>query len=294
MQIRALLEGQQKLLIDHWNEWLGESYLMDERLLHQVTQGHPSWENSKALLAWEAEDLVGFLLGRHHEDLFVIDALAVKPERRRNGIAGQLLESLAPEACRFGGGPSHFVPGVPEDWKAAQDFFQKMGFQKDWSAQDLSLQLSPRKAEYTCVGEGREEAVLSMVAEEFSPRWTEDTRARFEAGDRADVLIIEREGEPVAFCHAWHFESQLLGPSVFWHRHHCPTFGGIGPVGVKKSYRGLGLGAAITEQALNYLYHRGASQIVVDWTSIGPFYEKLGFQNWRRYLGYSRGVEAGL
>ena len=288
MQTSALQEGQQKLLIDHWNEWLGESYLMDERLFHQLTLGHPSWLRSKSLLAWKDEELVGFLLGRYQEELFVIDALAVKPERRRSGIGRRLLKSLPQTACRFGGGPAHFVPGIPEDWSVAHKFFQKMGFREDWSAQDLSLQLSPREAEFSSVSEGREEAVLRMVEGEFSQRWTEDTRARFKAGDRADVLIIEREGNPVAFCHAWHFESRLLGPSVFWHRHHCPTYGGIGPVGVKKSYRGQGLGAAITEQALNYLYHRGASQVVVDWTSIGPFYEKFGFQDWRRYRGYSR------
>ena len=34
--------------------------------------------------------------------------------------------------------------------------------------------------------------------------------------------------------------------------------------------------------------HRGATEVVVDWTEIGDFYRKFGFESWKRYAGYHR------
>ena len=150
------------------------------------------------------------------------------------------------------------------------------------------MSLPSREPDFTLCQPQDDQALLAMIEREFSARWLNDTRARIERGDRQDLVILRRQGIPVAFCHAWHYRSRLLGPSVFWVRHTCERFGGIGPVGVDSSQRGQGLGLRVVVEALNYLASLEVEQVVVDWTSIGPFYEKCGFRSWRRYRGLRR------
>jgi GNAT superfamily N-acetyltransferase len=269
-------------LVQAWNSWLPARFHLDSRLLEQLTIHHPSWDRFHCHLAWDGEQLIGFLLARPGH----LDAVAVTPERRRQGIGRNLIQKVAAE--RFGGGPAHFIPGVPEGWKEAEGFLESVGFSSDWWAEDLHMTLSSRDSTFTSCDLEDQESVVGMVGEEFSKRWTDDTRARFEHGDHRDVVIIRDEDGPVAFCQTWHFESRLLGPSTFWLRNSCPKFGGIGPVGVRERARGLGLGGRIVVEALNYLAHRGVQEVVVDWTAIGDFYKKYGFASWQRYRGYSR------
>lgn len=282
------LEASLAQVVSAWNQWMGPEYRMDERLLRQLTLDHPSWEPNLSAAAWDGGELVGMRLARRHGSDWILDCLAVAPGHRGRGLGRALLEDLPEGPIRFGGGPAHFVPGLPEGWQA-RGFFEHLGFVADWVAEDLHLVLQPRPEDFEVCRPSDREEVLKMVGGEFSQRWHDDTLARFEAGDAGDVVIIRREGLPVAFCHAWHYQSRLLGPSVFWIRHSAERFGGIGPVGVAASQRGLGLGRRVVEEALNYLHSRSVEQVVVDWTSIGPFYEKCGFRSWRRYRGLRRG-----
>jgi GNAT superfamily N-acetyltransferase len=272
----------QTALVQSWNAWLPTRFHLDSRLLGQLTVHHPSWDRSCCRLAWEDDRLIGFALARPGH----LDAVAVAPEQRRQGIGRALLQDI--EAQRFGGGLAHFVPGVPEGWKEAERFLETMGFSPDWWAEDLHMPLPQRDPTFTCCTATDQKAVVSMVSEEFSKRWTDDTRARFEHGDHQDVVIIKDEEGPVAFCQTWHYESHLLGPSTLWLRNTCPKFGGIGPVGVRERARGRGLGGRIVVESLNYLAHRGVEEVVVDWTAIGDFYKKYGFSSWQRYRGYSK------
>lgn len=288
MKFTALTADDSASIVEAWNSWTDAPFQIDTRLLNQLTWEHSSWSLNKSLLVREDGRLAAFLLARNTETEIIIDALAVHPSFRRKGLGRSLIEKLGPRKLRFGGGPAHFLPGLPVEWTEAKNFLESLGFGKDYDAEDLYLKMAPRKSEFLSSSADVREAVVSMIREEFSARWTNDTAARFEAGDARDVIILKRNGEPVAFCQAWHYESQLLGPSVFWLRNSCEKFGGIGPVGVKAAYRGQGLGREIVLQALNYLHHRGAQEVVVDWTAIGPFYEKCGFTSWRKYQGLVR------
>ena len=226
--------------------------------------------------------MVGFALARPGH----IDAVVVCPTRRRKGLGRALVQNM--EYGRLGGGPAHFVPGVPEGWDEAEAFCRAVGLEADWWAEDLHMVLGRRDPNFTSCTSADRDAVVSMVYEEFSKRWTDDTRARFEHGDHQDVVIIRDNAGPVAFCQTWHHKSNLLGPSTFWLRNSCTKYGGIGPVGVRERARGQGLGGRIVVEALNYLAHRGVREVVVDWTAIGDFYKKYGFVSWQRYRGYSK------
>ena len=274
-----------------WNAWFPQEFRMDKRLLRQLTFEHRSWHTNHSSVIVEKGEICAFLIARRWQNQTVIDALGVSPERRRTKLASLLLEDAHKAGpVRFGGGPAHFFPGLPmgEGWTGARAFLHYHGFEPDYEAEDLFLSLGTRAADFrSCRPEDRD-AVVAMVGEEFSRRWAEDTAARFHAGDHEDILIIEQDGAAVAFCQSFHSGSRLLGPSVFWHRHQYANYGGIGPVGVRESCRGKGLGKRIVEEALNYLASKGVVETVVDWTSIGSFYEKIGFKSWRRYQGHRK------
>lgn len=288
MDFTPMLPTHVTAVVEAWNHWLPAQFAIDERLLRQVTFGHSSWRWNRSILAWEEGRLQALLIARDHEQFIVIDALIVDPDRRRRGVGRQLISNLGKRPLRVGGGPCHFVPGLPRAWDDSRRFLEKLRFVKDWLAEDLYLRLDARTGPFTCCTSQDNLPVVQFVREEFSVRWTNDTIARFQAGDHGDIVIIKDEDNPIAFCHTWHFGSNLLGPSVFWLRNSCDTFGGIGPVGVAKSARGRGLGKQVVLEALNYLTSVGATEVVVDWTSIGDFYQKCGFVPWQAYDGYHR------
>lgn len=283
--------ADQEVTLQAWNRWFPPTFRVDARLLEQLTWAHPSFAEHRSILAWEGSRLQGFMIARPFGATTIIDAIAVSPDARGQGLGRSLLASLSPGEVRFGGGPAHFVPGLPNDYQDSRPFFDKLGFQKDWLAHDLRLSAPLEECAYRCCSPSDQEAVLAMVRQEFSERWADDTEARFQAGDAGDIVIIPSEDGPHAFCLTWHYQSRLLGPSVFWLRNECDTYGGIGPVGVAQRMRGHGLGGRVVQQALSYLASRGVSQVGVDWTSIGPFYKKYGFQDWRQYDGLKRPAE---
>lgn len=282
MLITPFQYAHREPLVKAWNSWLEPRFQIDLRLLDQLTFDYPEWSAEDSRLAWKDDRLVGFALLRNRH----LDAIAVDPKERRKGLGRELLKGLQIE--RFGGGVAHFVPGVPQGWQDSERFLESLDLKADWWAEDLFMKLPERPSEFTTCAREDRSSVVEMVSEEFSQRWTRDTDARFGHGDHQDVVVIRDDAGPVAFCLTWHFQSRLLGPSVYWLRNSCEKFGGIGPVGVRERARGRGLGGRIVVEALNYLAHRGVEEVVVDWTAIGDFYKKYGFESWQRYRGYAR------
>ena len=69
--------------------------------------------------------------------------------------------------------------------------------------------------------------------------------------------------------------------------------GGIGPLGIDRAIRGKHFGIDLVKAAANELIGRGVTDIVIDWTQLIAFYEKLGFTPWKQYQSMAKtiGVE---
>ncbi len=271
-----------------WNRWMEPAFAIDGRLLEQLTAKHPSWRSHRSFGVWQGEQLIAFCLARQVGEVTNIDAVMVAPNSRRQGLGRGLLGRLGSGELRFGGGPAHFLPGLPVQSRAFP-FFANLGFETDWEVEDLHAQFDSRPPQFQRCQAAHIPSLEAMVSREFSARWRDDTLHRIEQGDTEDIVILTRDDRVVGFCHTWHEASKVLGPSVFWLRNRTTRpWGGIGPVGVAAECRGLGLGRRLMEEALNSLVAQGVREVVVDWTTIGAFYQRFGFRTWQEYRGLRR------
>lgn len=67
----------------------------------------------------------------------------------------------------------------------------------------------------------------------------------------------------------------------------------IAAVGVDEGARGKGVGLALMVKAMENMRERGVEGVLVDSTEIRGFYEKLGFEPYWEYEGYSRSLSSG-
>ena len=281
-------------LVEFWNLCSVDPFWMDVALMRQYLErsGAKVWVESAP---WE-----GVLWARLGETSVTLDALWVRPDRRRQGVGGRLLQSfvsaLPPgQQWRFGGGEHHFVPGLPDQLAEYHPFFLKHGLAADWEAHDLLWTSEAGGATewdrktYRLLGPSDLEALFELL-DEFGVRWRKDTRRRGDslvAGAKEEIMGAFHQGRLVGFCHIWSRDSASLGPSTFWlDRGGEERWGGIGPLGVHPGARGHGYGAGVVEASMAYLRHKGAESIGVDWTGLPDFYEGRGFRRWLSYRGY--------
>ena len=135
---------------------------------------------------------------------------------------------------------------------------------------------------------------MRFVARAFPGRWTHELETYIDAG--GTVLTIAREADAVAgdsaeaygFCAVFQGEEALLGPSLYWRHAVTSDVGpvrvaGMGPLGVSDEVRGTGLGLAIVRAGAEWLQERGATDLLINWTTLTSFYGKLGARVWRTY-----------
>ncbi len=288
-------------LVEFWNACAVEPFWMDALLMGQYLKvpGARVWVDGSP---WK-----GALWARFGSRATTLDALWVRPEMRRRGVGGSLLDRFRAEvepdrAWRFGGGEHHFVPGVPESLSEFHPFFAKHGLVADWHAHDLlwthqsAATTDWDDSVYRLIEPGQIDE-LARLLEYFGARWQIDTAARCQdplEGRAEEIMGAFQEERLVGFCHIWSPRSRRLGPSTFWlPRDRTQMWGGIGPLGVHPEMRGHGYGAGVVEASMAYLRSRGAEVIGVDWTGLPDFYEGRGFRRWLDYRGYHPEVDRG-
>jgi predicted N-acetyltransferase YhbS len=94
----------------------------------------------------------------------------------------------------------------------------------------------------------------------------------------------------IGFAHTFTNRSVKLGPSVYWRAELGENYGGLGPIGVSKDYRKIGLGLALLSYGVWCVKQAGAALMAIDWTVLVDFYGRLGFQPWRRFTPYTKEI----
>lgn len=310
-------------LIGLWNATLGSAFPMTERLWRQNVDTDANYQPGDGLVAYTAAGTIaGMALTRvprapearrqlaAQADLGWLLALVVAPPFQWHGL-GQRLLTLAENRlrdqgarrCDLGGGLGHFLPGPPltvGSTESASTFWQRNGYTPLREEYDLHQRLTEfvaapppepiRSGDYRfAVGrDGEEAALLAFLERSFPGRWryaVAETLAR--GGAMSDVLLLkDRAGAIQGFLSMWSASSATLGPSTNWYPLLGERFGGIGPLGIAPEARGRHLGLALVAEGTRILQQRDVRECVIDWTTLVPFYECLGYRIWRRYLRY--------
>lgn len=162
------------------------------------------------------------------------------------------------------------------------------------------------------------EAAVTFVERVFPGRWAHEVRQYVGAG--ATVLTLAPVGSDDApasaraegFCVVFQGNEGVRGPSLTW----VPSgllasrdggsgsssgsgsgtgsgsgsgtgigsgVAGMGPLGVSEAARGRGLGLGLVRAAAVWLAARGATEVIVNWTTLTGFYGRLGARVHRSY-----------
>jgi GNAT superfamily N-acetyltransferase len=300
-----------------WNRALGEDFPMTARLWRQRVDRDRHARPGDGLVAFATDGApAGLVVVRRFRgdgseadmeadaDLGWIVALAVAPEWQGRGLGSELLRRAearlredGARRSRVSRYPLCFLPGPPLRHDRAIEFWRRHGYTPRGLVHDVRRSLAdwapppppPAVADGAfAIGPGRrgeEPALLSYLRERFPGGWryaVEEALARGAPID--DVLVLrDRGGRIRGFLASWHFESPVLGSSVYWHPAMGDRFGGMGPLGIDDDVRGGGLGLALVRAGATALRERGVEACVIDWTTLLELYGRAGFQAFRSY-----------
>jgi GNAT superfamily N-acetyltransferase len=285
-------------LIDIWNAACGPALPATRRFVEFNTSPPPGAEQA-GCLAMSAGQPVGFALASAAVELFGhtgwIDALAVIPTARRQGVGGALLSWaerwLAEHGCttaRLGGSLRPFAPGLPVEL-GSQAFFARQGYLPQRQVWDVARRLNDYvdhnglPLDIRPLQSGETPALRAFMEQAFPGRWAYECREALTGDGRPGDYLALWVGDMVAgFCRLT-FEDSPAPIERFYPQRLPRPWGQLGPIGVGPEYRGQGYGAALLAAGLGHLRDRGVDGCVIDWTDLLEFYARFGFEPYRQY-----------
>ncbi|OCT11299.1 acetyltransferase [Paenibacillus pectinilyticus] len=303
-----------------WNRELGEHFPMQEQLLKQNSFADVNVLKSGS---WVAVDevsgkAVGFIVAKlwqEHRDLVLgagagwIQVLLVDRNLRGLGIGSELLKRAETalmehgvQKILIGRDPWHYFPGVPNEYPEVRTWLESKGYKDDNRVEndllaiydDTSVYELPKHegVSFRLLESDEKDELLAFFRRCFPGRWEYEAIRYFELGGTGrEFVVIETDGHIVGFCRINDSSSPIIAQNVYWSPLFEDELGGIGPLGVDSAYQGRGFGLAVVQAGVHFLRERQIRQIVIDWTTLVAFYEKLNYRVWKAYDSYSKVVE---
>ncbi|MCG3088113.1 GNAT family N-acetyltransferase [Sporosarcina cyprini] len=310
-------EVKPERIISLWNRSIGGRFPMTNELWQQNTVDDRSVMREASLAVVEGQELLGIIVAKRPEEhnemamqkMGWIQCLLVDENARNKGIGNRLLE-CAEEAfrkqgitdIRLGRDMRHYFPGVPAEDTSAIDWFTKRGYVCETVETDLIAHVKgwePYELEnglqhFRLLTEKELPQLLEFLERSFPGRWHEEAKnyVLLNGTGREFIGLFEND-QLQGFCRMNDGASPQIGPNTYWRKLVQGELGGIGPLGIDRSLRGRGFGLDIVKAGANELMKRGVNSIVIDWTQLVSFYEKLGFTPWKQYQTMSKQLESG-
>lgn len=308
---RELLDG----VLHLWNRELGKAFPMRKELLEQNSFEaiNICWDSSLAVLD-DAEHVIGFIIVKCYQDQLDMDmpvrtgwiqALVVDSRFQNQGIGTRLLEHAESklkdkgmETVLLGRDPKHYFPGVPHVCERAAVWFASRGYEKQGTDYDLARSYdSSESITYPAIGgvsfdvldENEKSELMQFLHRCFPGRWEYEAATYFQdGGSGREFVVLKKDDRIIGFCRINDADSPVIAQNVYWAPLFQEALGGIGPLGVDAAERGHGYGLAIVEAGIAVLRNRGVKHIVIDWTGLIDFYQKLGYHIWKSYDAYRK------
>lgn len=318
MQYTVLSEARLPELVKLWNQEIGSEFPMRIELFSQNSFQDTNIYYPASIMAMDQEKVVGFIISKvwqeqvkevsFSKDVGWIQVLMVDRHYRHKGI-GTCLLNQAQGALRkagvkkilIGRDPWHYFPGIPFEYKDVQVWLEKKGYtalplEYDLTSTEVTLKslkpLSLPDVSISLLTSDKKDAFLAFLHRCFPGRWEYEGIHYFHRGGTGrEFVIVEKEKKIIGFCRINDSASPYIAQNVYWAPLLSDELGGIGPLGIDPQERGLGYGLAIVWAGVYYLHERGIRSFVIDWTTLVPFYKKLGFKVWKSYKKYEKELQ---
>jgi GNAT superfamily N-acetyltransferase len=305
-------------LVALWNKELHGAFPMRNKLFIQNSfmDENISYGGSRMVVD-DHDRVIGFIIVKYlkektsvkmRNDIGWIQAILVDSAYRNRGIGSQLLNHaeaiLKQKGLKeivLGRDTYHYLPGIPSEDKHTIGWFEKRGYLHQGTEVDLSKNFAESdgvkwpsipNVEFSLLQESEKVAFLEFLNRCFPGRWVHEAIHYFKRGGTGREFVVEKEnGQIIGFCRINDSKSPIIMGNINW----APLFegevGGIGPLGVDAKKRKNGYGLAVVEAAVAFLRERGIRHMVIDWTGLVDFYQKLGFDVWKSYEAYKKEME---
>lgn len=224
----------------------------------------------------------------------------VSRKHRNKGVGDALIKDAfeklkSAEKIRIGGDLFNFFPGVPSDFlDVAVPFFTKHGFIKTGDCYDMvNLNLTKfsykgLKPEMRYLKSDELQLLQTFIKDAFPGRWEFEVNDYvIKNGSGKEFLCAFVDEKIVGYVRVNREDNVDLPYNTNW----CARFGkcaGLGPLGVHKDYRKHGIGYNLLVEAFNTLKDFGYDKVVIDWTGLVGFYQRFGFEIFKRFVYFTK------
>ena len=301
-------------IINLWNKEIGFIFPITTKTFYYNIVNNSTYDRKNSYVALVDGNVVGFIITKlgslqddiiEYQNLGWISLFYVSQKERKKGIGSQLL-NLVEEGFKsqnateivVGKDLHNFFPGIPIDFNnLSTEWFAKRGYNVSRQTHDLisKAQKLPtftiknlNQFQFRLANITDEKVLIDFVKNNFSNRWAYEVRLIFQKPTKGNqVLICLDKDDIIAFCIINDSKEGNPTYNTVWNKR-FDYLGGIGPLGVRKDKRHIGLGMDIVAWSCNYLKNKGVSDIIIDWTGLISFYQKLGFEVWKSYFYTSK------
>lgn len=305
MRIEQMSLSQLPDIWELWNKETDSKHHLQPRLMKQISDC-PDVDLNASFVAIDNQQLIGAIIVKTwkrtdlpwYQKRAWISLIVVDKNYQRQGLGSKLVQKSTTilkqegyEIAHLGKGMDPLFCGIPSNWKSAR-FLEQVGFTFSEMTYDMHrhidnyepLPLRKKLAyEIRLATPDDFDSIDAFFTRCFSGRWQQEFKEYVEKGGQGkEFTIIRYEGDVTAFCRINDSnQSQPMYNTNF--SHNFKHLYGVGPLGVDSRYRGYSLGYDVTAYTINKAVERGATDIIIDWTSHVSFYQKFGFDIWQEY-----------
>ncbi|MFD2044914.1 GNAT family N-acetyltransferase [Ornithinibacillus salinisoli] len=307
-------------LVNLWNKEIGKDFPLRKELFKQNSFNDVNVFHDGSLIAIDHENNVsGFIVTKKWQDNIEvgisketgwIQVLLVDQKYRNQGIGKRLLQHAESklmesgiERIWLGKDTWHYFPGIPIQYKETATWFEKQGYNICGEEFDLDCHYEMEKSLsiptkndviVSLLDEDEKEEFLDFMHRCFPGRWEYEAIQYFQLGGNGREFVVLKKNERIiGFCRINDSNSPVIAQNVYWDPLYDGELGGIGPLGIDAKERKYGYGIFIVESAIAYLRKRNINSILIDWTGLIAFYNKLGYEVCKSYYSYQKNLVKG-
>jgi len=317
MEYRSWNIDRLEELVGLWNREIGRDFPMSLDLFKQNSFDDCNVYTEGSLIAVNEENqVVGFVVAKRWRDEIDvgisketgwIQVLLVDRNYRNQGIGKKLLQHAEQKLKEsgmnhiwLGKDTWHYFPGIPSQYGETARWFEKFGYIHSTKEYDLDCHFEEHEIEVP-LKQGVTHSLLQLVEKEeflsflhrcFPGRWEYEAIQYFQKGGQGrEFVILKKNDRIIGFCRINDSKSPVIAQNVYWAPLYQQELGGIGPLGIDSAERKNGYGLYIVEAAVSYLHKRHIHSMLIDWTGLVTFYNKLGFEVCKSYHSYFKKIE---